>query len=179
MAIADGAMPEMKEGLCMRVSNYIENKIERYIQEVLRQLPRSDRKAAREKLENTIYAMLESYAGDRTPDTDDLRAVLREFGTPDQAAAAYYEMRDRKLEFSKKKELRIPLRLEAIRDALRILMIIAVAMLVFGLLGLIMNAVSDVRLIFAGCTLALVVQVAQVIMQDGFGRGSYDSDRFV
>ena len=163
----------------MRVSNYIENKIERYIQEVLRQLPRSDRKAAREKLENTIYAMLESYAGDRTPDTDDLRAVLREFGTPDQAAAAYYEMRDRKLEFSKKKELRIPLRLEAIRDALRILMIIAVAMLVFGLLGLIMNAVSDVRLIFAGCTLALVVQVAQVIMQDGFGRGSYDSDRFV
>lgn len=163
----------------MRVSNYIENKIERYIQEVLRQLPRSDRKAAREKLENTIYAMLESYAGDRTPDTDDLRAVLREFGTPDQAAAAYYEMRDRKLEFSKKKELRIPLRLEAIRDALRILMIIAVAMLVFGLLGLIMNAVSDVRLIFAGCALALVVQVAQVIMQDGFGRGSYDSDRFV
>ena len=163
----------------MRVSNYIENKIERYIQEVLRQLPRSDRKAAREKLENTIYAMLESYAGDRTPDTDDLRAVLREFGTPDQAAAAYYEMRDRKLEFSKKKELRIPLRLEAIRDALRILMIIAVAMLVFGLLGLIMNAVSDVRHIFAGCALALVVQVAQVIMQDGFGRGSYDSDRFV
>ena len=163
----------------MRVSNYIENKIERYIQEVLRQLPRSDRKAAREKLENTIYAMLESYAGDRTPDTDDLRAVLKEFGTPDQAAAAYYEMRDRKLEFSKKKELRIPLRLEAIRDALRILMIIAVAMLVFGLLGLIMNAVSDVRLIFAGCALALVVQVAQVIMQDGFGRGSYDSDRFV
>ena len=163
----------------MRISNYIENKIERYIQEVLRQLPRSDRKAAREKLENTIYAMLESYAGDRTPDTDDLRAVLREFGTPDQAAAAYYEMRDRKLEFSKKKELRIPLRLEAIRDALRILMIIAVAMLVFGLLGLIMNAVSDVRLIFAGCALALVVQVAQVIMQDRFGRGSYDSDRFV
>ena len=88
----------------MRVSNYIENKIERYIQEVLRQLPRSDRKSAREKLENTIYSMLEAFAGDRTPDSDDLRDVLRELGTPDQAAAAYYEMRDRKLEIKKKKE---------------------------------------------------------------------------
>ena len=163
----------------MRVSNYIENKIERYIQEVLRQLPRSDRKAAREKLENTIYSMLESFAGDRTPDSDDLRDVLREFGTPDQAAAAYYEMRDRKLEIRKKKEVRIPLRIEAVRDTLRILMIIAVAMLVFGLLGLILNAVSDVRLIFAGCALALIVQVAQAIMQSGFGRGGYNSDRFI
>lgn len=163
----------------MRVSNYIENKIERYIQEVLRQLPRSDRKAAREKLENTIYSMLESFAGDRTPDSDDLRDVLREFGTPDQAAAAYYEMRDRQLEIKKKKEVRIPLRIEAVRDTLRILMIIAVAMLVFGLLGLILNAVSDVRLIFAGCALALIVQVAQAIMQNGFGRGGYNSDRFV
>ena len=163
----------------MRVSNYIENKIERYIQEVLRQLPRSDRKAAREKLENTNYSMLESFAGDRTPDSDDLRDVLREFGTPDQAAAAYYEMRDRKLEIRKKKEVRIPLRIEAVRDTLRILMIIAVAMLVFGLLGLILNAVSDVRLIFAGCALALIVQVAQSIMQNGFGRGGYNSDRFI
>ena len=163
----------------MRVSNYIENKIERFIQEVLRQLPRSDRKAAREKLENTIYSMLESFAGDRTPDSDDLRDVLREFGTPDQAAAAYYEMRDRKLEIRKKKEVRIPLRIEAVRDTLRILMIIAVAMLVFGLLGLILNAVSDVRLIFAGCALALIVQVAQSIMQNGFGRGGYNSDRFI
>ncbi len=163
----------------MRVSNYIENKIERYIQEVLRQLPRSDRKAAREKLENTIYSMLESFAGDRTPDSDDLRDVLREFGTPDQAAAAYYEMRDRQLEIKKKKEVRIPLRIEAVRDTLRILMIIAVAMLVFGLLGLILNAVSDVRLIFAGCALALIVQVAQAIMQNGFGRGGYNSDRFI
>ena len=163
----------------MRVSNYIENKIERYIQEVLRQLPRSDRKAAREKLENTIYSMLESFAGDRTPDSDDLRDVLREFGTPDQAAAAYYEMRDRQLEIKKKKEVRIPLRIEAVRDTLRILMIIAVAMLVFGLLGLILNAVSDVRLIFAGCSLALIVQVAQSIMQNGFGRGGYNSDRFI
>ena len=163
----------------MRVSNYIENKIERYIQEVLRQLPRSDRKAAREKLENTIYSMLESFAGDRTPDSDDLRDVLREFGTPDQAAAAYYEMRDRQLEIKKKKEVRIPLRIEAVRDTLRILMIIAVAMLVFGLLGLILNAVSDVRLIFAGCALALIVKVAQAIMQNGFGRGGYNSDRFI
>ena len=163
----------------MRVSNYIENKIERYIQEVLRQLPRSDRKAAREKLENTIYSMLESFAGDRTPDSDDLRDVLREFGTPDQAAAAYYEMRDRQLEIKKKKEVRIPLRIEAVRDTLRILMIIAVAMLVFGLLGLILNAVSDVRLIIAGCALALIVQVAQAIMQNGFGRGGYNSDRFI
>ena len=163
----------------MRVSNYIENKIERYIQEVLRLLPRSDRKAAREKLENTIYSMLESFAGDRTPDSDDLRDVLREFGTPDQAAAAYYEMRDRQLEIKKKKEVRIPLRIEAVRDTLRILMIIAVAMLVFGLLGLILNAVSDVRLIFAGCALALIVQVAQSIMQNGFGRGGYNSDRFI
>ena len=163
----------------MRVSNYIENKIERFIQEVLRQLPRSDRKVAREKLENTIYSMLESFAGDRTPDSDDLRDVLREFGTPDQAAAAYYEMRDRKLEIRKKKEVRIPLRIEAVRDTLRILMIIAVAMLVFGLLGLILNAVSDVRLIFAGCALALIVQVAQSIMQNGFGRGGYNSDRFI
>ena len=163
----------------MRVSNYIENKIERFIQEVLRQLPRSDRKAAREKLENTIYSMLESFAGDRTPDSDDLRDVLREFGTPDQAAAAYYEMRDRQLEIKKKKEVRIPLRIEAVRDTLRILMIIAVAMLVFGLLGLILNAVSDVRLIFAGCALALIVQVAQAIMQNGFGRGGYNSDRFI
>ena len=143
----------------MRVSNYIENKIERYIQEVLRQLPRSDRKVAREKLENTIYSMLEAFAGDRTPDSDDLRDVLRELGTPDQAAAAYYEMRD--------------------RNTLRILMIIAVAILVFGLLGLILNAVSDVRLIFAGCALALIVQVAQSIMQNGFGRGGYNSDRFI
>ena len=163
----------------MRVSNYIENKIERYIQEVLRQLPRSDRKAAREKLENTIYSMLESFAGDRTPDSDDLRDVLREFGTPDQAAAAYYEMRDRQLEIKKKKEVRIPLRIEAVRDTLRILMIIAVAMLVFGLLGLILNAVSDVRHIFAGCALALIVQVAQAIMQNGFGRGGYNTDRFI
>ena len=145
----------------------------------MRQLPRSDRKAAREKLENTIYSMLESFAGDRTPDSDDLRDVLREFGTPDQAAAAYYEMRDRQLEIKKKKEVRIPLRIEAVRDTLRILMIIAVAMLVFGLLGLILNAVSDVRLIFAGCALALIVQVAQSIMQNGFGRGGYNSDRFI
>ena len=163
----------------MRVSNYIENKIERYIQEVLRQLPRSDRKVAREKLENTIYSMLEAFAGERTPDSDDLRDVLRELGTPDQAAAAYYEMRDRKLEIKKKKEVRIPLRIEAVRDTLRVLMIIAVAMLVFGLLGLILNAVSDVRLIFAGCALALIVQVAQSIMQNGFGRGGYNSDRFI
>ena len=120
-----------------------------------------------------------SYAGDRMPDSHDLRDVLRELGTPDQAAAAYYEMRDRKLELRKKKEVRIPLRIEAVRDALRILMIIAVAMLLFGLLGLILNAVSDVRLIFAGCALALIVQVAQSIMQDGFGRGGYNSDRFV
>ena len=145
----------------------------------MRLLPRSDRKAAREKLENTIYSMLESFAGDRTPDSDDLRDVLREFGTPDQAAAAYYEMRDRQLEIKKKKEVRIPLRIEAVRDTLRILMIIAVAMLVFGLLGLILNAVSDVRLIFAGCALALIVQVAQAIMQNGFGRGGYNSDRFI
>jgi hypothetical protein len=58
-------------------------------------------------------------------------------------------------------------------------MIIAVAMLVFGLLGLILNAVSDVRLIFAGCALALIVQVAQSIMQNGFRRGGYNSDRFI
>ena len=88
-------------------------------------------------------------------------------------------MRDRQLEIKKKKEVRIPLRIEAVRDTLRILMIIAVAMLVFGLLGLILNAVSDVRLIFAGCALALIVQVAQSIMQNGFGRGGYNSDRFI
>ena len=154
----------------MGVSNYIENKIERYIQDVIRQLPRADRKAAREKLENTIYSMLQMYAGERVPDYADLREVFRELGTPDQAAAAYYELRDKKIEMKKQKEWKIPLRLDLVQDVLRILMICAVAMLVVGLLGLVLNAVKDVRLIFAGCALALVVLVIQSIMQDNIGR---------
>ncbi len=151
----------------MVVSNYIENKIERYIQEVLKQLPRADRKAAREKLEDTIYSMLEVYVGDRTPDTNDVRDILSEFGTPDQAAAAYYEMKDRRYEISKKPEWKVPVGIDMVRDVLRVLMICAVAMLVFGLLGLCLNAVRDVRLLFAGCALALIVQVIQVLVQDG------------
>ncbi len=154
----------------MEVSSYIESKIERYIQEVLRQLPRAERKAAREKLENTIYSMLEAYAGDNIPDSQHLRYVFRDLGTPDQAASAYYVVKERELEMSKEQGIKIPLKAGSIQDILHILMICSVALLVLGILGMVMNAVSDVRLFFVGCVLALAVQMAQVIVKDRTGK---------
>ncbi|MDO4805198.1 MAG: hypothetical protein Q4A32_10315 [Lachnospiraceae bacterium] len=155
----------------MDTSNFVENRIERYIRDVVSQLPRSERKDAREKLECAIYSMLREYAGDREPDLQDVREVLRELGTPDQAVAAYYELRDMRqeyeYEFGSDKTWRLLPAKGTVHRTLKVLMICAICMLLFGLLGLALHVVSDVRLIFAGCALALVVQTVQIIVPGG------------
>ncbi|HAE44544.1 MAG TPA: hypothetical protein DCG37_02950 [Lachnospiraceae bacterium] len=151
----------------MEVKSYIARKIDRYVELVICQLPRNERKEAKARLENNIYAMLESAAGDRMPDSQDLQEILRELGTPDQTAAAYYVVKNRK------EEVRRERRREAVRSTdtlmlvLRAFMIVSFVLLFCGLSGLILHTVSNVGMLFAGCAMALAVQFIREIVLMG------------
>lgn len=69
----------------------MERMIKRYVKEVLKYLPIRDRRKARAIITATIYERLEEYTDGLRPIKKDVKAVLRELGSPAKVAYAYYD----------------------------------------------------------------------------------------
>lgn len=69
----------------------MERMIKRYVNEVLKYLPIRDRRQARAIITATIYERLEEYTDGLRPIKKDVKAVLRELGSPAKLAYAYYD----------------------------------------------------------------------------------------
>jgi len=64
--------------------------IDRYVEAVGRQLPHKDRADIQEELRSTLVDTLEASVGDGEASKEQVVALLKEFGPPEQVAASYY-----------------------------------------------------------------------------------------
>ena len=68
--------------------------IDQYVDAVTQQLPIGVRKSVERKLKDTIYDKLDEYTNGQRAVSRDVRAVLREMGSPDEIVNAYSYARD-------------------------------------------------------------------------------------
>ncbi len=129
----------------------------------MKELPLWARPKAERELKDVIYEMLEDYTEGDRPVGRDARAVLKELGTPEEIAAQYYEHRrhtKKKIKMNTKKTIRL---------IVRIVFILSMALVVFGILILATGLSSNMLPILLGAILALGVILANMFlpMPDG------------
>lgn len=125
--------------------------VNRYVEDVEKELPFWVRRKAGKELKDVIYEMMEDYTEGERPVGRDARAVLRELGTPDEIAAQFYEQRKKQ-----KKRMRVSTR--------KLLMILirgfsaAAAVLIFtGVIFLAAGITNNMFMIFIGAFMAVLV----------------------
>ena len=69
----------------------IEGKVERYVEEVVSNIPAADRARAAQETTDMIFRLIRECAGERVPDILDARAVIRELGAPENVALAWID----------------------------------------------------------------------------------------
>ncbi len=70
-------------------TNKVKEMIDRYVYDVARRLPQAQRDDIEKELRGLIDDMLLARTGDRAPDENDVTAVLKELGRPQELAAKY------------------------------------------------------------------------------------------
>lgn len=131
--------------------------IKRYVKEVLKYLPIRDRRQARRIILDTIYERLEDYTDGLRPIKKDVKAVLRELGSPAKVAYAYYDDFHEPL-------FRMPDFKNLSVHAMQIATILAFVLVGIGVLQLLAGSGTVVSLVL-GAVLGILAQFYQVIGQ--------------
>ena len=132
--------------------------MERYVRQVLVNIPLIHRRRAKRQLEEILYDMLREYTQGETPTARDVRAVLAEVGDPEDVAADYRVLHQ--------KELAVPQVDVAVllSYAVRILLIFSLVMVVAGVALFIWGAVNHLMPVLIGVVLSLGVMVAGMFL---------------
>ena len=110
--------------------------IDQYVDAVTQQLPIGVRKSVERKLKDTIYDKLDEYTNGQRAVSRDVRAVLREMGSPDEIANAYYEEAARRKKRTKKESD------QNMEDASNVIFGVSVMLVILGMILLIALALS-------------------------------------
>ncbi|MDO4804930.1 MAG: hypothetical protein Q4A32_08945 [Lachnospiraceae bacterium] len=129
--------------------------IDRYVDEVTQQLPIGVRKAAERSLKDVIYEKLDDYTDGQRAVTRDVRAVLREMGTPDELADAYYK------EIARRKKNKKRDAAQNLEEASSVVLGVSVMLVVLGLILLACGVTSNVFPILLGAVMALSVMLSK------------------
>lgn len=135
----------------------MERMIKRYVKEVLKYLPIRDRRQARTIITATIYERLEDYTDGLRPMKKDVKAVLRELGSPAKVAYAYYEDFHEPL-------FRVPDFKSLSAYAVQIATVLAFVLVGIGMVQLLVGSGTVISLVL-GAVLGIVTQFYQVVGQ--------------
>ena len=135
----------------------MERMIKRYVKEVLKYLPIRDRRQARTIITATIYERLEDYTDGLRPMKKDVKAVLRELGSPAKVAYAYYEDFHEPL-------FRVPDFKSLSAYAVQIATVLAFVLVGIGVVQLLAGSGAVISLVL-GAVLGIVTQFYQVVGQ--------------
>lgn len=135
----------------------MERMIKRYVKEVLKYLPIRDRRQARTIITATIYERLEDYTDGLRPMKKDVKAVLRELGSPAKVAYAYYEDFHEPL-------FRVPDFKSLSAYAVQIATVLAFVLVGIGMVQLLVGSGTVISLVL-GAALGIVTQFYQVVGQ--------------
>lgn len=135
----------------------MERMIKRYVKEVLKYLPIRDRRQARTIITATIYERLEDYTDGLRPMKKDVKAVLRELGSPAKVAYAYYEDFHEPL-------FRVPDFKSLSAYAVQIATVLAFVLVGIGVVQLLVGSGTVISLVL-GAVLGIVTQFYQVVGQ--------------
>lgn len=129
--------------------------INRYVDEVTQQLPIGVRKAAENNLKDMIYEKLDDYTDGQRAVSRDVRAVLREIGTPDELADAYYK------ELARQKRKRKRESVGNLEEASNVVLWVSILLVALGLILLACGVTSNVFPILLGAVMALSVMLSK------------------
>lgn len=130
--------------------------VDQYVDAVTQQLPIAVRKSVEQRMKDTIYEKLDEYTHGQRAVSRDVRAVLREMGSPDEIVNAYYE------EAARRKKKKSRENEQNMEDALKIVWGVSIMLVVLGLILLIAGVTSNVFPILLGAVLALSVMLSKM-----------------
>ncbi len=130
--------------------------VDQYVDAVTQQLPIAVRKSVERRMKDTIYEKLDEYTHGQRAVSRDVRAVLREMGSPDEIVNAYYE------EAARRKKKKSRENEQNMEDALKIVWGVSIMLVVLGLILLIAGVTSNVFPILLGAVLALSVMLSKM-----------------
>ncbi len=132
--------------------------IDRYVDDVVERLPVRKRRQAATFLRRRIYESLRRYTGGEEPTNQDVRTVLRELGTPKEVARDYYE------QIGSSFRLRKPDRQTVLRYVVNILLVLSVALVIGGLIGLTLGLLETGFPVFLGGAISVGILAAANIV---------------
>lgn len=133
--------------------------INRYLDKVLKYLPIRDRRKARKIISDMIYGALEEQMDGKKPTPMEVRAVLRELGTPSKLAYAYYA------EFHK--PLMLNVNVKKILDVVfRFISALALVLVVAGVISLAVGGENTIYIVL-GTVLGVLVVLYQMAVSAG------------
>ncbi len=130
--------------------------INQYVDDVTQQLPIAVRKSVDRELKDIIYEKLDDYTDGQRAVSRDVRAVLREMGSPDEIADIYYAEIDRR----RKKKARE--NKQSLEDASGVVFGVSIMLVILGLVLLIAGVTSNVFPILLGAVLSLSVMLSKM-----------------
>ncbi len=149
----------------------IDKKVQKYVHAAAASVPAKERGRLTRELTDMIYEMMEGYAGDHEPDILDCRDVLRDLGTPEQAARNYMESKETKRTVRKHArakalgELVDGRRMEFLRIIYLILAVAAAGMVIVGIIGLATQGLTTTLPIFLGVVIEVLLAVMRSIFE--------------
>ncbi len=132
--------------------------IDRYVDDVVERLPVHRRRQAARFLKRRIYESLRRFTGGEEPTNQDVRKVLRELGTPKEVAQDYYEQNGLRLRVGK------PDRNTVLRFIVNGLLILSVALVIGGLIGLTLGLLDNGLPVFVGGAISVGILAAANIV---------------
>lgn len=133
--------------------------INRYLDKVLEYLPIRDRRKARKIISDMIYEALEEHVDGKEPTPKEVRAILRELGTPGDLAYAYYA------EFHKPLVLNFDVK-KILNGVFRFISVLAFALVAAGVISLVVGDGNMIYIVF-GTVLGVLVVLYQMAVSAG------------
>lgn len=133
--------------------------INRYLDKVLGYLPIRDRRKARKIILGMIYEVLAEHVDGEKPTPKEVRAALRELGTPHDLAYAYYA------QFHKPLMLNFDIK-KVVDGMFRFISVLALVLVAAGVISLAMGVGNTIYIVF-GTALGVLVVLYQMIMTAG------------
>lgn len=130
--------------------------VDQYVDAVTQQLPIAVRKSVERKMKDTIYEKLDDYTHGQRAVSRDVRAVLREMGSPDEIADAYYQ------EAARRKKIKAKEREQNMEDNTKVIFGVSIMLVVLGLVLLVAGVTSNVFPILLGAILSLSVLLSKM-----------------
>lgn len=139
------------------VTDMLKKRVKRYVDRVVSYLPILERRKARVIITESIYARLDDLTSGMKPTRHDLHMVLREMGSPESLADAYYD------DFHRPIWEKVDL-WKFLHRFIHLLTILALVLVSIGMIELVMGAGNMQRMV-VGLVLGMIVVFYQMLVQ--------------